>query len=333
MDLSVIIPACNVQGHIAACLRSVTRCPRENMDMECIVVDDGSTVDTAEVVHRYSERDKRIKLVTKENGGVSDARNKGLQEAAGRYILFLDADDRLCEDAWEQIEAAVKEEYADFVAFSYITLLRSGKLKTRMLPISDVVSTDAAEAKRLMFADSALNTCLGKLFKGAIIRDNNIVFRTDLPVGEEYLFVAEYFEYCSSYMLTKAMIIYYLQRGGSTMRSYSMEEQLGIIKTLYDYDVAAVKRCDGGELVGRMHVYYLKILTNLFYEYTKVNCFNKEALVKAYGRALEDETMNRILGQVDEHLIRSCIERYEYRLLKGGNVGKIRGYFSLKVRL
>ncbi len=333
MDLSVIVPACNMQGYIAACLRSVTRCPREHMDMECIVVDDGSTDDTADVVHRYMERDSRIKLVTKENGRVSDARNSGLAEAAGRYILFLDADDRLCEDAWEQIEAAVEEEYADFVAFSYITLGESGKLKAQMFPIPDVVTTDAAEAKRLMYADSALNRCWGKLFKSSIIRDNNIAFRTDLPAGEDFLFVAEYFECCSSYLLTKAMIVYHLQEGKDAMRSYSMEERLGFVNIVYDYNAAAVKRYSDNNLEAGMNVYYLKVLTNLFYEYAKEYHYNKEALAGIYKKALENEIVNRILGEVEESLIASRIKRYEYRLLAGGNAKKIAGYYMLRAKL
>ena len=113
MDLSVIIPVYGRQRYIAACLRSVTRCPRDNMDMECIVVSDGSDNEMAAVADRYIERDNRIRLVIMEAGETTDARNIGIEKASGRYLLFLDAADRLCEDAWEQIEAAVEEEYAD----------------------------------------------------------------------------------------------------------------------------------------------------------------------------------------------------------------------------
>lgn len=332
MDLSVIIPAFNMQRYIAACLRSVTRCPRENIGMECIVVDDGSTDETAAVVNRYIERDSRIRLVTKENGGVSDARNCGLEEASGRYILFLDADDRLCEDAWEQIEAAVEEEYADFVAFSHITLYENGKFRAQMLPIPDVVSTDAGEARRLLYADSVLNACWGKLFRSSIIRDNHITFRTDLPVGGDFLFVAEYFECCRSYLLTKAMIVYYLQRGGSAMRGYSMEERLGFTGTLHEFHAAAVKRCNDSALTGYMQVYYLSVLADLFYEYARVYHYSDNALENIYKKALENEVTNQILGEVEEHRIPSIRKRYEYRLLRGKNVRKIRAYFNLMAK-
>lgn len=330
MDLSVIIPAYNMQGYIAACLRSVTRCPRENIDMECLVVDDGSIDETAAIVKRYIERDQRIRLVSKENEGVSAARNRGIEESSGRYIMFLDADDRLCEDAWEQIEAAVEEEYADFTAFSYISLYENGKLRAQMLPLSDVVSTDGQEAAKLMYADSVFNTCWGKLFKSDIVKENHITFRTDLPVGEDFLFVAEYFGYCETYMMTKAMIVYYLQRSGSAMRSYSMADRLVFTRILYNFSLAETARHNDSELMGYMQVYYLKVLTNLFYEYAKVYRRDRESLMTVYKEALADETVNAILDAVDVCLIHSKRKIYEYRLLKGKDVLKIRRYFGLK---
>ena len=170
MDLSVIISAYGMQRYLAACLRSVTRCSREHIDLECIVVHDSHEDETAAIVNRYSERDNRIRLVMTACEDSSDPRNKGIELALGKYILLLDASDRLCEDAWEQIEAAVEEEYADFVAFSHITMNRKGKLRAQMLPISEVVSTDVQEARRLMFAKVVLDTCWGKLFRSDVVK-------------------------------------------------------------------------------------------------------------------------------------------------------------------
>lgn len=333
MDLSVIIPAYNMQNYIATCLRSVTRCPKDSFDMECLVINDGSSDDTAAIVKRYAQRDGRIRLINKENGGVSDTRNKGIEEASGRYLMFLDADDALWEDAWDYICGAVEEEYADFTAFSYITLYENGKTKLQMLPISDAISTDEQEARRLMYADSEFNTCWGKLFRKEIISENEIAFRTDLPVGEDFLFVAEYFSHCKSFFMTKAAILYYLQRSGSAMRSYSMDERLGFTKILYDFNVDAVAHCNDDVLKKRMQVYYLKVLTNLFYEYAKVYQSDKVGLEAAYQSALENQTVQTILEEVAEGAIPSKMKKFEYKLLKRGNVSQIRRYFSLKARL
>lgn len=333
MDLSVIIPAYNMQNYIATCLRSVTRCPKDSFDMECLVINDGSSDDTAAIVKRYAQRDGRIRLINKENGGVSDTRNKGIEAASGKYLMFLDADDALWEDAWDYICGAVEEEYADFTAFSYITLYENGKMKVHMLPVSDAVSTDEQEARQLMYADSEFNTCWGKLFRKEIISENEIAFRTDLPVGEDFLFVAEYFSHCKSFFMTKAVILYCLQRSGSAMLSYSMEERLGFTKLLYDFSVNAVAHCNDGVLKKRMQVYYLKLLTNLFYEYAKIYRADREKLEGAYQNALENPTVQTILEEVTESAISSKMKRFEYKLLKRGKVSQIRRYFSLKARL
>ena len=91
-----------------------------------------------------------------------------------------------------------------------------------MLPISDVISTDESEARRLMYADSALSTCGAKLFKSRIIRDNNLFFMpagADLDEFDDLYFVTEYFEHCESYLMTKAMILYCPQKDRGVMKT------------------------------------------------------------------------------------------------------------------
>lgn len=332
MDLSVIIPACGVQRYIAACLRSVTRCSRENIDMECIVVSDSGNSETSAVVNRYTERDSRIKLIIMEAGETSDARNIGIEKASGRYILFLDAADRLCEDAWEQIEAAVEEEYADFVAFSSITMRENGKFKAQMLPISDVISTDEREARRLMYADSVLKTCGGKLFKNRIIRDNNIFF-SDLPVGTDFFFVTEYFEHCESCLMTKAMILYCPQKNGSAVKDYSVEVRLDQVGILYDYSAKAVKRYNDEELLCCVKEYFFGMFIRILCVYAQGCGRRRQEADTVYESALNNKSFTGFLNNVDASKIHSKVKRYEYHLLRKGNVAQIRRYFCIKAKL
>lgn len=365
MDLSVIIPVCGAGRHIAACLRSVTRCSRENIDMECLVINNDSTCEPSAVVNRYIERDNRIKLIIKEDDSGYDMRNTGIHTASGRYLLFLDADDRLCEDAWEQIEAAVQEEYADFVAFSHITLrerkkrriekldggglritpYESGKLKTQMLPITDVISTDAGEARRLMYADSVLKSCRGKLFKSRIIRDNNIFFRTELLSEPgfskaelskcvwdaiEFMFVAEYFEHSESFLLTKAMILYCPPRGSYMTAQYRIRDRMKLIEILYDFHINNAKRYHDSELTEAVKLYFLKLLIQLFSEYVEERCYKKSVVDTLYKQALESGFIKCFLNEVDERRIRSGRRRYEYRLLRQQDAAKLRRYCAVR---
>ncbi|MDE6364740.1 MAG: tetratricopeptide repeat protein [Lachnospiraceae bacterium] len=329
MDLSVIVSAVNMQRSIAACIRSVTRCPRDTIEMECIVVHNSSTDETAAIVNRYFERDSRIRLV-KAHGNIADLRSAGMEAARGSYILFLEACDRLCEDAWEQIEAAVEEEYADFMAFSHITMNRKGKLKAHMLPIREVVSTDVKEARKLMYVDVVLDTCCGKLFRSDIIRDNHITFRSDVPGCTDFFFVVEYFEHCETVMLTKAMILYCMPQSRRQLQNYSMRERLGVIGSLYHFHMDAVRRCNDQALEKGASVHYLKVLAALFGEYADRYRRSQKELEENYEKALANEAVQRILREVDERRLRSQIRKYEYRLFKGGNTKRLRRYFSLK---
>ncbi len=331
MDLSIIIPAYNAQDYIAACLRSVVVCPKDKINMECIVVNDGSSDDTKEIVHRYIERDSRIKLINKENGGVSDTRNYGLEYAVGTYIMFLDSDDRLSEDAWEYIVPAIQKNQSDYTAFSYYTLYENGKIVPQELPLDKDFSTEMSLARTLMYASSDFNACWGKLFRKNIIEENKICFQKGLPIGEDFLFVAEYFSYCKTYYMSKDKILYYLQRNGSAMRSYTMEQRLAFTKILYEYNKIAVQSYKDEELTREMNVYYLRVITNLFREFANIH--KGKDLEESFKSALQNDIVIEILDKVEEQHIYSKMKKFEYKLLKNKRIGILRRYFSVKARL
>lgn len=94
--LSVIVPVYNVEDYLAECLDSILR--QSLKDIEILAVDDGSTDSSAEIIRVYASKDSRIKPLFKENGGLSDARNYGLDRVSGKYITFIDSDDVLLDD-------------------------------------------------------------------------------------------------------------------------------------------------------------------------------------------------------------------------------------------
>lgn len=101
MKISVIIPAYNIADCIERCIKSV--CAQTHEDIEILVIDDGSTDDTARIAKDLAAGDPRIRVISKENGGTSSARNLGIKEAAGEYIGFVDADDYVSPDMYEKL--------------------------------------------------------------------------------------------------------------------------------------------------------------------------------------------------------------------------------------
>ena len=106
--ISVIIPVYNAEKYISDCLESVVRQTYKNL--EILLVDDGSKDGSAGICQEWCKKDARIRLLQKENGGVSSARNLGLQEASGEYVTFVDEDDWIGERMLEKLRAFIERD-------------------------------------------------------------------------------------------------------------------------------------------------------------------------------------------------------------------------------
>ena len=111
--ISIIIPVYNLEGKLSRCLDSVLQ--QTYLELQIILVDDGSTDQSAEICRAYAQKDPRIELIRKENGGVSSARNLGLEHAAGKYVTFVDGDDWISERYVEECVLRAEESGADIV--------------------------------------------------------------------------------------------------------------------------------------------------------------------------------------------------------------------------
>lgn len=190
ISISIIVPAYNVEGYIEDTMKMIAKQTYD--DFEAIIVNDGSTDGTSDVVRKFCENDRRFRMIEKENGGVSSARNAGIEDAKGECIVFWDADDEIPEKSLEYLYSAMESEEADMVigmrALDTMTeLSRPETLKelTRQREISRVDS-------RLVWCLTAAN----KMYRTSILRDNDVRFRSDI-LCEDGIFWFEYMRYCS----------------------------------------------------------------------------------------------------------------------------------------
>lgn len=116
--VSVIVPCYNVREYVGECLKSLVN--QTFSDIEIIVINDGSTDDTLNIISEFGDKDSRIKLINQENKGLSVARNSGIDCAAGKYITFVDSDDWVDNDFIEKLHSAIKAENADIASSSII---------------------------------------------------------------------------------------------------------------------------------------------------------------------------------------------------------------------
>lgn len=129
--ISIIVPVYNVEKYIRRCIDSIIQ--QDYRNLEIILVDDGSTDKSGIICDKYKKRDKRICVVHKENGGLSSARNTGIDLAKGNYIAFVDSDDYISKDMYSILMKNIIEEKADISIVNYEMVSEWGKIKKRTI--------------------------------------------------------------------------------------------------------------------------------------------------------------------------------------------------------
>ncbi|WP_193084221.1 bifunctional glycosyltransferase/CDP-glycerol:glycerophosphate glycerophosphotransferase [Brevibacterium aurantiacum] len=129
-ELSVIVPAYNSSDFIDACLRSVLS--QTGVELEVIIIDDGSTDDTAAIAERLAEHDERVSVLSVENSGPAKARNLGVSSARGTFIAFADADDEVLPGAYNEMTGSLIRTGSDIATGSYIRVGRSGRSRPKV---------------------------------------------------------------------------------------------------------------------------------------------------------------------------------------------------------
>ena len=185
--ISVIMPAYNTENKILEMLNSIAR--QTYKDYELIVVNDGSTDKTLEVCNKFKLDNSNInmKIIDKKNGGVSSARNIGIENInkKSEYIIFVDSDDLLEHNMFEVLIKNIKEY--DYVICNYYTLVDNQK-NVENYKKEEITKDNFIE----LYNVQAFNPLWNKIFRTEIILRNNIRFNKDLKVGEDLEFVSRY---------------------------------------------------------------------------------------------------------------------------------------------
>ncbi len=209
MKLSIIIPVYNGEKYIAKCLDSM--CNKETVfDYEIIIIDDGSTDSTIDILENYATQYKNIKVIKNTNHGVSYSRNAGLKYAKGEYILFVDSDDFLCENWYKIIKKSMKNKIEDLVIFNL-------QYKCNHSNPNGIIK-DILNTKKCNYY---LSTPWSKLYKREIILNNNIQFDEDIINGEDMLFNINYIAHIKTFKIINENIYIYRVTPNSLTKNYN----------------------------------------------------------------------------------------------------------------
>ena len=229
--VSIIIPVYNVEKYLDKCIESIVNQTYTNL--EIILVDDGSPDNCPQMCDAWAEKDSRIKVVHKENGGLSSARNKGLDIAKGGYILFVDSDDYISYDCVDILLKTLLENKCDLAVARYIET-NNGRTKKKVFSKKTFVFNEADYWNNYyvnLFSQTDIsaafiNAC-GKLYKKELF--DNIRF----PIGkinEDTFTTYKIISECSKIAYIDKLVYYYVYRPSSITRSINSSKE--IIKSL-----------------------------------------------------------------------------------------------------
>lgn len=214
MKLSIIIPAYNAEAYLQQCLDSILA--QERQGCEVIVVDDGSTDGTAALLERYPD----VKVIHQENRGMSTARNRGLDEARGEYILFVDSDDLLTDDALTTLAAKLTGE--DIISFNAKKLHDATGEQTYHPTIREPETIDGWSyfcRHRLEATDIHFVCIWQRAYRRQFLMDNNLRFADGLRRAEDDLFTTQAMLRAKSVKTITACLYIYRMRQGSITRT------------------------------------------------------------------------------------------------------------------
>lgn len=215
---SIIVPVYNVEKTLKRCVDSLLS--QSAADYEIILVNDGSTDSSLDILNEYALKDIRIRIIDKPNGDVSSARNAGIDAAQGEYIMFVDADDFVDKDYVAATLEAPKSDLVYSGVYSYNDTTQD--VDGTIVEFEEMqIEPGVTDADRVIRNNIlAVGYPYGKLFLRRLIQEHNIRFDTRIRNHEDHLFCLQYVSLCKSIALTKKKTYYWTYVKGSNSLSH-----------------------------------------------------------------------------------------------------------------
>lgn len=232
---SIIVPVYKVQEYLCQCIDSILT--QSYSSFELILVDDGSPDRCPEICDEYASKDKRIKVIHQENKGLSAARNTGLKNISGDYIVFVDSDDLLYSDALLNISEEIKQaEYPDIVICN---IAHWDGCTEKIIVDNEKYSSDQEHKSFLdineLYASDFVQLpwrSYQSVYRIDFIETNDLMFDESIIGAEDCDFYLRLIQNVNSFFLTKTVIVKYrVGRGGSIINSPSFKSVMGQLKT------------------------------------------------------------------------------------------------------
>lgn len=217
IKVSVVVPIYNVEKYIDRCLTSIVN--QTLKEIEIILVNDGSTDNSLQVAIKYQKADKRIKIINKKNGGLASARNTGMEEVTGKYVLHVDSDDFYEIDMLEKLYNNAEQNKADIVICGYFTeYINDGYVIDNIVP--EVCTSDKNEISDIIYYlndKGMFNLVWNKLYNSEFIKRTGVDFPEFATTGQDLFFNVELFKHINKISMIKDKLCHYMKYDGETL--------------------------------------------------------------------------------------------------------------------
>ncbi len=288
MTISIIVPVYNAQERLSACVDSLLA--QTEKDIEVLLVDDGSSDDSVKICDEYATKDARVKVYHKPNGGVSSARNYGIEQAHGQYMMFVDSDDVIDETLCEKLLRKVLDTGCNAAVCGFsreFYLKKELKRADIILPdCEDILSEE--QVKRYyggLYEKTLLSAVWATLYCTELIQKNMLRFATDIYIGEDMLFKQSYLALDSHIaVVNEPLYHYYCDEKASLTRRID-PKKVEFAKRIFDESVAFSNRLQvGTEMFSSIAKMHLKncfiLLESVFAADNAMEKLDKKAYMK-----------------------------------------------------
>lgn len=299
--ISVIIPVYNVENYLEKCVKSVIGQTYKNL--EIILVDDGSKDNSGSMCDELAKLDNRIKVIHKANGGLSDARNHGLQIAKGDYIGFVDSDDYIADDMFETMHKIITENNADISIVSFYEIYKDKVIGVRDSGNLEIMNK--LEAMKELLIDRKIQSyAWNKLFKKELFSD------LQFPTGKNFEDIATtllLFEKSEKVVLLEEPKYYYLRRDNSIIGVKNTKTYTDYLEVIYDKYIYLKDKYPEIEIYN-----VFNYVINMIWVYTIIATFDLDDVYKEFVK--QYDLFEKLINEYEDEML-EMLETYNKAVL------------------
>lgn len=295
--VSIIVPIYNGENYIDNCAKNLKA--QEYDNLEFILIDDGSTDDTSKKCDELARKDDRFIVIHKENGGLSSARNAGIEAASGEYVYFYDVDDDIASGLVKDNVELASQNNADVVMFGFwYQNADTGKRKDNILGRGFVGSAREFFDDYLILSvdHEVFNAPWNKLYKRSFLDDNGLRFLTEYPIYEDIIFTSRMLQKAQRIVVNDKMYYtYYVRSQGSLITKY-VDGYFDSVTFFYD---KAMEYCglfeNNKKQISRLSTLYVRLVTTNLKQISCNEDLDYDTRIKLIRNIIHNDRFRRAL--------------------------------------